>query len=111
MSDWMRSLVGYMLVVSVTMQLLPHKKYEYYLRLFTGFLLMILVLQPILKIGSAGTVLEQKISAFVQEQEKAEEMIGKEAKEFREQSENMQGAFLESIEVLQVEKVEVRIND
>ena len=111
MSNWLKSLVGYMLIVSVTTQLLPHKKYEYYVKVFTGFLLILLVLQPILRIGSASAFLETKIFAFIEEQEKMEEKIGKEAKRFQEQSGNMGGEIFESIEVLPVERVEVLIND
>lgn len=111
MSDWLKSLMGYMLIVSVTMQMLPDKKYEQYVKLFTGFLLIVLVLQPILKIGSASSFLENKISEFVQEQETLEEHIGKETMEFQKRSEQMEKDFSGQIEILPIEQVEVSIDD
>lgn len=111
MSGWLKSLVGYMLIVSVTMQMLPNKKYEQYVKLFTGFLLIILVLQPVLKIGSADSFLADKIAEFVQEQELLEEQIGKETEVFQNRSEEMQSQPLEQIEIQPVEAVEVVIDD
>lgn len=111
MSIWLKSIVGYLLIVSVTMQLLPNKKYEQYVRLFTGFVMIILVLQPLLRMGDFSDYLENHISQFVQEQEALEADIGKETLEFQKQS----GQELEDrgteIEVLPIEQVEVVIND
>ena len=111
MSSWLKSLVGYMLIVSVTMQLLPNEKYEHYVKLFTGFLLIVLVLQPILKISSAGDFLENKISEFVQEQEMLEKNIGKELDDFEAQREQMQTDTFEKIEIQTIEQVEVHIDE
>lgn len=111
MSEWLKSLVGYMLIFSVTMQMLPHKKYEQYVKLFTGFLLIVLLLQPILKIGSANTFLEHKISKFVAEQEALEKSIGNEALRFQRQSEKMQGEIFEEIKIQPIEQVEVNLDD
>lgn len=110
MSVWLKSLVGYMLIVSVTMQMLPNKKYEQYVRLFTGFLLILLVLQPILKIGSADSFLESQISKFVQEQEKLELQIGKEAELFQAESEQLQEESAGQIEIQEIEQVEVEVS-
>lgn len=109
MSDWLKNLVGYMLVVSVAMQMLPNKKYEQYLRLFTGFLLIVLVLQPILKIGSADSFLESKVNEFVQEQEDLEEKIAVQKEEFRQESERIEEESGENIEVPMVEEVKVEV--
>lgn len=111
MSGWLKSLVGYMLIVSVTMQMLPNKKYEQYVKLFTGFLLMILVLQPVLKIGSADSFLEDKIAEFVQEQEALEKQIGEEKLEFQEKTEETERQSREEIEIAPVEAVEVVLDD
>ena len=48
MNDWIKTLVGYLLIVSVVTQMMPNRKYEQYVKLFTGFLLIILILQPVL---------------------------------------------------------------
>lgn len=119
MSQWMKSMVGYLLIVSVTMQLLPHKKYEQYVKLFTGFLMLILLLQPLLKIGSADVFLEKQISAFMQEQERLEEKIGKETDRFQkevESQEEIEGIEktkdeLGEIEIRRIDPVEVVIED
>lgn len=110
MSEWLKNLVGYMLIVSVAMQMLPNKKYEQYVRLFTGFLLIVLVLQPILKIGSADSFLENKIAEFVQEQEALEEQIAAQGEVFERKSESMQEEAIEDIEVPLVEQVEVEVS-
>ena len=47
MNDWIKNLVGYLLIVSVVTQMMPNGKYEQYVKLFTGFLLIILILQQI----------------------------------------------------------------
>ncbi len=109
MSDWLKNLVGYMLVVSVAMQMLPNKKYEQYLRLFTGFLLIVLVLQPILRIGSADSFLENKVNEFVQEQEALEKEIAIQGERFEQESERIQEESEGSIEVPMVEEVKVEV--
>lgn len=109
MSGWLKCLVGYMLIVSVVMQMMPDKKYEQYVRLFTGFLLIVLVLQPVLKIGSADSFLENQIQEFVQEQENLEEQIGAQGEAFRQESEEMEQENMEVIEVPEVEQVRVEV--
>ncbi len=111
MSEWMKSIVGYLLIVSVTMQMLPNKKYEQYVKLFTGLLLIILVLQPILKIGSGNIFLENKISEFVQEQQQLEESIGEEMLEFEKRSAQLQEEETKEIKIQPVERVEVVLDD
>ena len=69
MSEWMKCIVGYLLIVSVSMQMLPNKKYEQYVRLFTGLVILVMFLKPILKMGAVGTFFENRMLEFVQEQE------------------------------------------
>lgn len=119
MSEWMKSMVGCMMIVSVSMQILPHKKYEQYVKLFTGFLMLILFLQPLLKIGSANEFLEKQMMEFVQEQEKLEEKIGKETQVFQREVENLEinesvgkgEGKSNQIEIQMIEPVEVTIED
>lgn len=110
MSVWLKSFVGYMLIVSIAIQMLPNEKYEQYVRLFAGFLLIVLVLQPILKIGSADSLLENKIAQLIQEQEAMEEEIGKQTELFRADSEKMQENDQEKIQVREIEKVRVEVS-
>ena len=117
MSEWMKSMAGYLLIVSLTMQILPNKKYEQYVKLFSGALLLILFLQPILKIGSADLFLERKIAGFVQTQEQLEKMIGKEVDLFRkevevlQENESLKQDLFEMIEIPRIEQMEVKIED
>ncbi len=111
MSGWLKSLVGYMLIVSVVMQMLPNEKYERYVKLFTGFLLIIFILQPVLKIGSVDSYLADKIAGFVQEQELLEENIGEMGELFEQESEKMQEQPSDRIEIQPVKAVEVVIDD
>lgn len=44
--DWIRSLVFYMILMTMVMNMLPDKKYEKYLQLFTGAAFVLLVVSP-----------------------------------------------------------------
>lgn len=44
--EWIREIVFYMILMTMIMNLLPDKKYEKYLRLFTGTILILLVFRP-----------------------------------------------------------------
>ena len=44
--QWIRSLVFYLILMTMLMDLLPDKKYENYLRLFTGVVFLLLFFQP-----------------------------------------------------------------
>lgn len=111
MSEWLKCFVAFMLLISVAMQMLPNQKYEQYVRLFIGFLLMILVLQPLLKIGSADAYLEEKILEFIQEQEKTEKEIRKERTEFQMESEQLNKNVTDFVEIQKIPMVEVMIDD
>ena len=94
MNEWLKNLVSYLLIVSIGMQMLPNKKYEEYVRLFTGFLLIVILLQPILKIRSSDHLIEERINQFVEEQEMLETSV------FEGEAEMVQ---IERIEEIQVE--------
>ncbi|MBQ7796091.1 MAG: stage III sporulation protein AF [Lachnospiraceae bacterium] len=44
--EWVRSLVFYLILMTMVINLLPDKKYEKYLRLFTGMIFLMLVFAP-----------------------------------------------------------------
>lgn len=44
--EWIRSLVFYLILMTMILNLLPDKKYEKYLRLFTGMIFILLVFGP-----------------------------------------------------------------
>lgn len=109
MNDWIKTLVGYLLIVSVVTQMMPNRNYEQYVKLFTGFLLIILILHPVLKIGSANVFLEGKIHEFVQEQEELEAQIGIQSEEFRKKSEELKQENQEQIVIEKIQKVQVEV--
>ena len=109
MTEWMKSFVGYLLIAGVATQMLPAKKYEQYVRLFLGFLLIILVLQPILRIGSANGYLQERLAAFVREQEILEEQILIRSEAFRQESEELKEETTEEIKIEEIERVQVEV--
>ncbi len=110
MNDWIKTLVGYLLIISVVTQMMPNRKYEQYVKLFTGFLLIILILQPVLKIESANAFLEGKIHEFVQEQEELETQIGVQSEVFQKKSEELQQENREQIVIEEIQKVHVEVS-
>ncbi len=57
---WIRNLTGFFLFMSVIENLLPNKKYGKYVRLFSGMILILLVLQPL----TGSLRLEDKIAHY-----------------------------------------------
>lgn len=110
MSVWLKSMIGYLLIASIVMQMMPDKKYEDYIKLFTGFLFWVMVLQPIFKIGSVDTFLENKILEFVQEQEELDVQIGIQSEKFQQKSEEMQIEDQEKRNIKEIEKVHVEVS-
>ncbi|WP_313071665.1 stage III sporulation protein AF [Lacrimispora sp.] len=45
--EWIRSIIYYLIFITVVANLLPNKKYEKYIRFFAGMVLILLVLKPI----------------------------------------------------------------
>ena len=109
MSEWMKSFVGYLLIISVALQMLPNSKYEQYVRLFTGLLLIVLMIQPILKIGSADSYLEEKISAVVAQQERLEQEILTQSQAFEEESQCVEENASGDILIQEIEQVQVEV--
>lgn len=59
--QWIRSLVFYLILMTMIANLLPDKKYENYLRLFAGVIFLMLVFSPF---GNLTGVEEQAAEAF-----------------------------------------------
>ena len=60
MKEWLSSIVCYLIFTSAVMSLLPSGKYEKYLRLFAGCVLILLVLKPV----TGGLGLEERLDAL-----------------------------------------------
>lgn len=57
---WIQNIVYYLIFVTMILNLLPSGKYEKYLKLFTGCILILLVIQPV----TGGLRLEEQISGL-----------------------------------------------
>lgn len=101
--SWLEGFAGCMLAVGLAVRMLPDRKYEQYIRLFTGFIMVILVLHPLLRIGSADRALERKIREFAEEQEKLEEKVFEEGRFIFAEREAREDPVREIV----IEKVEV----
>lgn len=60
MKEWISSIVCYLIFTAAVMSLLPSGKYEKYLRLFAGCVLILLVLKPV----AGGLGLEERLDAL-----------------------------------------------
>ena len=109
MNEWIKSFVGCLLMISVAMQMLPNSKYEHYVRLFMGFLMLVLLIQPVLKIGSMDSYLEGKIEETMEAQESLEKEIVMQKEAFETKSQEMQRNELQEIDIPEIERVEVEV--
>lgn len=60
--NWVKNLVCFYLLLTVVQHLLPQKNYQKYVRFFSGMLLTILVVSPVLSLLGSEELLRQKIS-------------------------------------------------
>ena len=109
MNEWIKSFVGCLLMISVAMQMLPNSKYEQYVKLFTGLLMLVLLIQPILKIDSMDSYLEGKIEEAMEAQERLEKEIVVQSEVFESKSQEIRLNDAQKIDVPQIERVEVEV--
>ena len=55
--NWVKDIVFYMIFVTMVMNLLPDPKYEKYLRLFAGAVMILLGFGPLARITGMGTAI------------------------------------------------------
>ncbi|MBT9778917.1 sporulation protein [Clostridium sp. MCC353] len=70
---WVKNITCYLIFITVAVNLLPNKKYEKYIRLFAGMVLILLVVKPL----TGSLRLEDKISRYFESisfQNEAEEL-------------------------------------
>ena len=74
--EWIRNITYYLIFITVIINLLPNKKYEKYVRLFAGMVLILLVLKPV----TGGLRLDDALARYFEEislQKEAGELTGK----------------------------------
>lgn len=54
-TDWIRSIIIYMLLVSVLLHLIPDESYRKYVRIAVGLLLLLIVIEPVSSLFSDGS--------------------------------------------------------
>lgn len=67
--DWVKNLAIFMILISLIQNLLPKSNYEKYVRLFTGMLAVLLVLQPFIKILGMQDSIDDLFSLDIYSQE------------------------------------------
>lgn len=67
--DWVKSIVFYLILLTVVTHLLPGSKYEKYVKLFTGMLLVIIVIKPVTHIFSVDEIFDRNFVEMLGEGE------------------------------------------
>ena len=72
--DWIRQLAYVMVIISVIMQLAAGKQYQKYIRLYTGIILILFMLAPVLRIFGTDTAdfMEQAEAKYTEMAERIE---------------------------------------
>lgn len=63
--SWVKSIVFYLVFLTVVTHLVPNRKFEKYVRLFTGMILILVVIKPVMGLLSSEHGLERKLAALL----------------------------------------------
>lgn len=116
---WIRNIIGYLIFISVIENLLPAKKYKKYLKLFSGMVLILLVMQPL----TNGLRIENKIAHYYESfvfryesEDLKKELLGMEDKRLEQMIQQYEEAVAQDLNQLvreegfQVKEAQVRIH-
>lgn len=105
--QWLQDLAVYLILVSAILQVLPQELYQKYIRFFSGLVLIILLMTPLLRL----TDMEDSFRSRVQEQNMEQESASF-LEEIREKQEEGKGEMtLETEEKEQIEVEEIQIGE
>ena len=105
--QWLQELAVYLILVSAILQALPQELYQKYIRSFSGLVLIILLMTPLLRL----TDMEDSFRSRVQEQNMEQESASF-LEEIREKQEEGKGEMtLETEEKEQIEVEEIQIGE
>ena len=105
--QWLQDLAVYLILVSAILQALPQESYQNYIRFFSGLVLIILLMTPLLRL----TDMEDSFRSRVQEQNMEQESASF-LEEIREKQEEGKGEMtLETEEKEQIEVEEIQIGE
>lgn len=69
---WMQNIVFYLVIVTAVLEVLPGGNYQKYIRFFTGLVLMVLLLTPILNLAGVKEIFTELYHGYEYEQQKQE---------------------------------------
>ena len=105
--QWLQDLAVYLILVSAILQALLQESYQKYIRFFSGLVLIILLMTPLLRL----TDMEDSFRSRVQEQNMEQESASF-LEEIREKQEEGKGEMtLETEEKEQIEVEEIQIGE
>lgn len=119
---WIQDLTVYLIMVTAVMQVIPGKDYKKYIRFFTGLVLILLILTPVLKItgmyGTFETLYQDR--EYEMEQTEKEKLIrrleeieiqdyfpGSVQEELEEEADSGKGRGEQNTDGIRVEEIEV----
>ena len=75
--DWVKDIVFYLILLTVVTHLIPGKKYEKYVRLFTGMVLIMVVVRPVVQVFSLDEIFDKNfLDSFKREEQTFENEMG-----------------------------------
>lgn len=69
---WMQNIVFYLVIVTAVLEVLPGGNYQKYIRFFTGLVLMVLLLTPVLNLAGVKEIFTELYHGYEYEQHKRE---------------------------------------
>lgn len=69
---WMQNIVFFLIVVTAVLEVLPGGNYQKYIRFFTGLVLMVLLLTPVLNLAGVKEIFTELYHGYEYEQNKRE---------------------------------------
>lgn len=90
--SWMKNTAFYLVIMTAVLELLPGNTYKKYVRFFTGLVLILIVLSPVLK--WTGTVDTFRFE-YKQQEEKFRAEMERQRKAF--ETENLENSFLKEV--------------
>lgn len=90
--SWMKNIAFYLVIMTAVLEVLPGNTYKKYVRFFTGLVLILLVLSPVLK--WTGTVDTFRFE-YKQQEEKFRAEMERQRKAF--ETENLENSFLKEV--------------
>lgn len=70
--EWIQNIAFYLILITAVLHIIPSTTYKNYIRFFTGLILILLLIQPILSLTKGDIALEQVYQNATYKQQKKE---------------------------------------